>query len=173
MGDEIKDASTIGFAHPGESCKPGESGFYNVADGKPLSCTATGPVFAVPGDEDELDRLAARLGRGGLSATDRRQIQQRWDEIIPTLPPDRRPYPKWKAVWSVRLTRLGTKMVAVSIPCIAVLWHREVGMIAARIRDNASLRRTHRRLMWPPLSARATPDQKSEQGPTHSNEPSE
>jgi hypothetical protein len=100
----------VKFNRPGDECGGARQMHLDVADGKPLACR---PGYAIGGSSrgtlagfteaqnDEVRALAEELGGDGLSAADQREIQDRVDQILTTVPtaerPDRKP-----GLWGAR-----------------------------------------------------------------------
>jgi hypothetical protein len=100
----------VQFKRPGDDCGGARQMYVDVTDGKTLACR---PSYALSGrsgtslsgfteaQNDEVRALAEELGRDGLSAAEQREIQDRVDQILTTVPaaerPDRRP-----GLWGAR-----------------------------------------------------------------------
>ncbi|MEV0729747.1 hypothetical protein [Polymorphospora sp. NPDC050346] len=107
----------VQFKRPGDECGGARQLHLDVTDGKPLSCR---PGYAgvvggyarndLPGFADAQNEqvlaLAEGLGGDGLSSAEQRQIQDRVDQILATVPaaerPDRKP-----GLWGARQAWLG------------------------------------------------------------------
>jgi hypothetical protein len=124
-------AYVVGFQTAGTEC--GTYGLHlNSGDGTPLTCVPVG-VRPAPGQRaglrgfsdaqyDEVMTLAARLGSGGLSATEQRQIQDRVDQFAAGVPPADRPFPD-SGLWGARRGWLGVGMLVASVlGFVALRW---------------------------------------------------
>ncbi|MFC0529719.1 hypothetical protein [Phytohabitans kaempferiae] len=121
----------VQFKRPGDDCGGARQMHLDVTTGKPLSCRpgyagAIGgyarndlPGFADADNEDVL-ALAETLGADGLSTAEQREIQDRVDQIVTTVPdaerPDREP-----GLWGARQAWLGGGLVAAGVVGLVAL----------------------------------------------------
>ena len=111
----------VGFKHPGDDCGNHDLS-VDLADGVPLKCGAPG---VVPYDDPEVDlhgfddeqnaevlTLSKQLGAEGFTPAEREQLQNRVDQIVASLPPDRLPQHPW--LWGWKIGVLG--LLAMSVP---------------------------------------------------------
>lgn len=92
----VDQAYVVGFKHPGDAC--GSDGAdFDIGNGQPLSCVPSGEEGVIgrlvhlhgftDAQDDQVGALAERLGAGGVSPGEQREIQGRVNRILASVPP--------------------------------------------------------------------------------------
>jgi hypothetical protein len=128
---EANRVYVVQFKRPGDECGGARQMHLDVTDGKPLSCRPgyAGVIGGYPRNDlpgftdaqnEDVLTLAEGLGGDGLSATEQRQIQDRVDQIVGTVPaaerPDRKP-----GLWGARQAWVGGGLALAGVVGLAVL----------------------------------------------------
>ncbi|MFD0854813.1 hypothetical protein ACFQ07_21415, partial [Actinomadura adrarensis] len=88
-------AYVVEFKHLNEECSPAHELHINVSNGEPLPCVRSGFLPTshkaqlegfTEAQTDQVTKLAALLGRNGLSETEQHQIQAEVDRILASVP---------------------------------------------------------------------------------------
>jgi hypothetical protein len=162
---DADNAYVVEFSHPGADCGPGTVAF-DVTNGERLFCGGAGAIpignsGRFPGFTDaqnqDVTALAEKLGSGGLSTDEQRQIQQRADQIAATVPSEaRRPHDSYDIdllgdfslslgpFWGSRLTWLGVAALASSV-LVPVFFIRARHRVARRRSSKAARRAVGKR----------------------------
>lgn len=124
----LDGAYVVGFV-PGSGCGDPHELYLSVEDGEVLDCVQAGMGgsgrVSLPGftraQNEQVQALAEERGQDGLSAADQREIQERVDRILATVPPSELPYhDQW--TWGSNRAWLGAGMVAVAVLGFAAIF---------------------------------------------------
>jgi hypothetical protein len=136
---DVRNAYQVEFGRPGDTCDASVDVHLDVATGEPVTCTGLDiPVGAGVGfagftaeRNREIASLAARLGEGGLTDAEQRQVQARVDEIAATVPEEDRPY-RYSGLWGTGLALLGGAIIAAGV-LLFILWRHRIEALVARL----------------------------------------
>ncbi len=113
----------VGFKKPGDDCGNNKLSVSRVT-GEPLGCGILGVPGKLPGFTDEQNAeviaLSKELGADGFQPGEREQVQQRVDQIVTSLPPDRLPQHPWLWGWKLGVTGLFGAAVVAGVVTVVV-----------------------------------------------------
>ncbi|MFB6720413.1 hypothetical protein ACFCV3_09650 [Kribbella sp. NPDC056345] len=113
----------VGFKKPGDGCGNNKLSVSRVT-GEPLVCGVVGSPGRLPGFTDEQNAeviaLSKELGADGFQPGEREQVQQRVDQIVASLPPDRLPQHPWLWGWKLGVIGLAGAAVVAGVVKVAV-----------------------------------------------------
>ncbi|GAB3936952.1 hypothetical protein GCM10029976_049300 [Kribbella albertanoniae] len=113
----------VGFKKPGDSCGNNNLSVSRVT-GEPLGCGILGKPGKLPGFTDEQNAeviaLSKELGADGFQPGEREQVQQRVDQIVASLPPERVPQHPWFWGWKVAVAGVLGLLVVAGVVLVVV-----------------------------------------------------
>lgn len=115
----------VGFKKPGDDCGNNKLTVSRVS-GEPLQCGIVGSPGRFPGfteeQNEEVIALSKELGADGFQPGEREQVQQRVDQIVASLPPERLPHHPW--LWGWKLGVVGLVGAAVVAGVVTIVRRR-------------------------------------------------